>query len=410
MDRDILIVGAGAAGLAAARKLRAAGADVLILEACKHIGGRIYTIHDFASAEPAELGAEFVHGSPAEIHTLAEEASVSLERVEGSDLSFDGEHFAEGRDVEADLERLLEGERGKKDRPFEEALQASGLDDGAQTGLRNYIEGFNAAHAARISVQSLLRQQEVEGGDVARIAGGYDAIPRLLGAGLDVRLHSAVDSIQWRRGAVEVRAGEERWHARQVLVTVSLGVLQAGTIRFDPEPRASLDAARSLAMGAAVRLTMRFDERVWMRHGKLATASFLHTPSEPFTAWWPRGQMITAWAGGAQADRLPSRDRSALTELALDTLVKITGESLDNLRSNLAAVHYLDWSANQFTRGAYSYVPAGAIEAPSILAQAVEDTIYFAGEAVGESAECGTVQAAIRSGERAAQAMLAARD
>lgn len=406
METDILIIGAGVAGLTAAHHLQQAGVKTAVLEAGRHIGGRIHTIHDPAAAEPAELGAEFVHGEPPEIADLLE-PSFPQEEIEGDDLCFDEGEFRPCEGLLEEVEQLLFRAEGEPDMPFEKLLEQSTMDEVKKRRARLYIEGFNAADVRRIGVQGLIRQQRAEGERIARLRGGYDAIPRLLSAGLNVRLKSPVEVVRWKTGSVQATARQESWQAKRAVITVPLGVLQAGGIRFEPAPPGILEAAGQLAMGPASRLTFRFDERIWMRHQTLATASFIHVTGEPFPAWWSRGQLITAWAGGAQAESLRAHNPAAMISLALETLARLTGESTEVLRANLAAVHYHDWNNDPLTRGAYSYVPAGALAAVEALGKPVDRTLYFAGEATDPSGNWGTVQGAIRSGLRAAEAILA---
>jgi monoamine oxidase len=167
-----------------------------------------------------------------------------------------------------------------------------------------------------------------------------------------------------------------------------------------------LNAARRLAVGDVVRLTLRFDQPLWATHDRLSKAAFVHAPAEPFPAWWPRGPLLTAWAGGAQTKRLQGLDRQQLASTALDTLARIMSTDRAQLERRLGAIHFHDWIGDPFSRGAYSYVPAGALDAAEVIARPVENTLFFAGEAVDCEGHWGTVHGAIRSGERAANAVL----
>jgi monoamine oxidase len=186
-------------------------------------------------------------------------------------------------------------------------------------------------------------------------------------------------------------------------------VLQARSVRFDPQPSGIFDAASRLAVGHVVKLTMRFDHRLWMRHPQLATFSFVHAIDGAFPTWWTRGQMLTAWAGGRQVDRVSGMSRDELVSSAIDTFARISGIDSPRLMSELGAVHFHDWSVDPFSLGAYSYVPVGALEAAEALSQPVEETLYYAGEACGGSGQWGTVHGAMESGESCARAILDAR-
>jgi phytoene dehydrogenase-like protein len=159
---DAIIVGAGAAGLAAARKLHDAGMRVVVLEAKARIGGRIHTFHDPGSAEPVELGAEFVHGRPPEVFELAAKGNFKIIEVEGEHLCFTGGAFAECDDTVEHVAELLRHAARSRDVPFEELLKTSRLSPEEKEGARAYVEGFNAADAERIGVHGLARQQDAE--------------------------------------------------------------------------------------------------------------------------------------------------------------------------------------------------------------------------------------------------------
>jgi monoamine oxidase len=408
---EVIVIGAGVAGLAAGRKLLQAGLRVIVLEARKRAGGRIHTIHDAASAEPAELGAEFVHGAPPTLMRLIEEASVEVTSLEGDEVCIQGGELRACDDIVERVHTLITNAEPGPDLSVEDFLRTAPLGDEEKRRARAYIEGFNAADAKLMGLRGLILQEEkAEGDSVRRITRGYDAIPATLNAGLDLRLNSEVRAIRWRRGNVVVDvAGESSFEAAHAVITVPLGVLQSGLIHFDPEPGHSLSAARSLVMGHATRLTFRFDERIWMQHDKLATASFVHASDEPFPAWWSRGQLLTAWAGGAQSEPFRNLDRERITQIALDVLARITGAPHEKLSGSLAAVHYHNWSADPFACGAYSYIPVNGLDAIEELKKPVKHTLYFAGEAVDSQGHGGTVHGAIESGERAAGAILKVR-
>ncbi len=407
---DVLIIGAGVAGLAAANSLRAAGLSVKILEARKRVGGRIHTIHDAASAEPAELGAEFVHGRPAELIRLADRGRLGMSEIDGEDVCWEQGAFTTCSDVVEDVAKLLRGAESKPDQPFSQMLDASKMQPADKGRARDYVEGFNAADAGIAGTQGLARQQqaedETENDHTGRFAAGYDAIPALLNEGLHISLNTIVESVQWRRGQVEVTATGGQWTANRLLVTVPLGVLKARSIRFDPEPTAILTAADRLGAGHVVRLTMRFDRRLWIRCEPLASASFLHAAGEAFPTFWTRGQLITAWAGGPKADKLARLGREDLLMSALETLSRVISVPRGQLETELSALHYHDWCSDPFARCAYTWVPVNALPSVEALTQPVDDTLWFAGEAAEPSGHWGTVHGAIRSGERAASQMM----
>jgi monoamine oxidase len=227
-----------------------------------------------------------------------------------------------------------------------------------------------------------------------------------------VRLNSIVDAVKWRRGSatVEVRSAlngrRESLHSRRVLITVPLGVLQSGSIRFEPEPGVILGAAQALEFGNVFRVTLRFEKPFWADKPELSGASFILSEELVFPTWWTtlpvESAVITGWSAGPKADPLCGKTRSEIIDAALSSLEKIAG----SLTARLENAWFHDWHADPFSRGAYSYVPAGKLAARAKLAEPVEDTLYFAGEATDLIGYGGTVHGAIASGKRAAAQIL----
>src|SRR2546427_4710385 len=254
---DVLILGAGAAGLAAARDLSHAGLRVTVIEARPRVGGRILTLHDPRSPVPLEPGAAFIHGEAAETLPLARAAGLAVLELPGThELATAGQFKPMGDYWELfdrmnhDLARRLAG-RGK-DFPVSEYLDSARVPAARRGMLRDFVQGFYAAHPDRLSAQSLA--VETEGGDEEdevqgkqfRIANGGDALMKWLRDGLDpdrteVRLSTVAESVQWKRGAVSVacRGSSDRallptLSARTALITGPLAVLKAGLLRFEP--------------------------------------------------------------------------------------------------------------------------------------------------------------------------------
>ena len=195
-------------------------------------------------------------------------------------------------------------------------------------------------------------------------------------------------------------------HANRVVITMPLGVLQAGSLRFDPEPRGILDAAHALAFGDVYRLTLRFDRAFWQDNPEFAGAGFIFSEEPLFPTWWTtvpvETAVITGWSAGPKADPLRGKTRAEIVAAALASLGKIMHAPLGRLEN----AWFHDWEADPFSCGAYSYVPAGALAARRELAGPVEDTLYFAGEATDLIGYGGTVHGAIASGKRVAAQIL----
>jgi len=295
--------------------------------------------------------------------------------------------------------------------------------------LRGYVEGFNAADAERISAQSLGVQQKVEEsiqGDRARnVRGGYSQLTEYLAnrvrkTGCEIRLEHVVQAVRWGAGEVTVKTSKGSFAARRCIVTFPLGVLQHANredgVRFEPEP-AALAQARRLAMGTAERFTMIFRERWWERSEraslkKLRTMSFVFAPRHMPPVWWTKHPepeampKLTGWAGGPRAARLSGRRPEELGTSACGALAQVFGIPEQEIRNALVATHMHDWSLDPWACGAYSYVPAGALDAPMEMTKPEADTLFFAGEHTDITGHWGTVHAALRSGVRAATQIL----
>jgi monoamine oxidase len=442
VDYDTLILGAGVAGLAAARILAESGARVGVLEARRRIGGRVFTRHvaatDAERAIPVELGAEFVHGLPQETWELLREAALDTYELRGTRVrSAHGrlESLDENREGGlAVLEQMTQwaaAQSGGRDASFAEYLQLSAVGDAAGQRAVDYVEGFNAADSHVISVAALARQQlaedQIEADRLFRVRRGYDCLPEFLAAkiaqaGGTILLDRVVREIAWKRGAVTMRGvasdGDELCvRASRAVITLPLGVLQAGTVEFAPPPGTVLTHARRLAMGSVVRVTLLFGSRFWANPAaELEQLSFLFADDELPPTWWTAmpdaAPTITGWVGGSKAVGLQKIIASggqpeALLTLCLSALARIFGVSAAHLQSLLLSWHTHDWQADEFTRGAYSYAPVGAVDASQKMTEPVEGTLYFAGEHTDTSGHWGTVHGALRSGIRAATQLLA---
>jgi len=420
MESDILIIGAGIAGLTAGRALAEAGLQVMLVEARDRIGGRILSHR--VGDDAIELGAEFVHGRPPELLALIAEADAELYERDGSSAAFSAGVLEPCDTPGTDFE-LLEELRNppQPDVSFARYLATADLGHSRKIALTNFVEGFNAADAAQISAASLGAQQTaedaIEGDRASSLPGGYDCLPQYLATRIEelggrICLNLPVRKIHWSRSAVHLATSHTTLAASRAIVTVPLGVLQSGGLTITPRPEGVFLAASHMRMGHALRFTLRFSEPFWqtLAPSPIDDLSFLFTSSEMPPVWWTTHPhptaLMTGWVGGPRSMALSQLSADELAEQACTVLAKVFSLQPEDLRRRLLGCYTHNWSSDPFSLGAYSYIAAGGLDAPRQLAQPIEDTLFFAGEHTDTTASWGTVHAAIRSGLRAANQVL----
>jgi monoamine oxidase len=438
MTLDVIIVGAGAAGLAAALDLCKAGLSVIVLEARARVGGRIFTQRDPASSVPVELGAEFIHGKSKEIFSIIDEAHLQVEEVTGRHWFVDeGKLSGSGRFWSAVENVLAKMSDEIKDTSFEDFL--SSLPDDkysprAKEIAKRFVEGFHAARTERIGIHGLNAFEDashpIDGDRAFRLRNGYESITQWLQHetetnGGTIELDATVRDLKWQRSAVEASlATGDIHHATAALITVPLPLLQLeatdkAAINFDPRlPDWKLQAIRGLEMGSALRVGLHFTDRFWEtltlpgtdEHG-LKNLGFIHYADVPLPTWWTtlptHEAILVGWAGGPEAEKLANATEDEIVTRAVESLSRIFSVRESELRRRITKTYFHNWCEDENTRGAYAYLPVNGIEHQLNLAKPVNDTLFFAGEATSLG-NVGTVHGAIQSGQRAAREILTA--
>lgn len=430
-DFDVAVIGAGAAGLCAAAELAERGCSVALLEARGRLGGRIYTCSRAGVAYPIELGAEFIHGEAPVTQTLLRAAGVIAVDATGERFVRQGDDLSPGQDDFREVERLLQGASAL---PQDESVSRylarcrAGFDAATLDMVRMMVEGFDAADPEQASVKAIAEEwsgSSLEG--QARPLGGYEPLIAHLERRLDrpnvrLMLNSAVEAVDWARSCVRLAARRASaaisLTARRAIVTLPVSLLKAGAaererVRFEPELHAKQAALRGLELGHVIKVVLQFRRPFWeeLHQRRLKHAGFMHAPQAPFPTFWTllslRLPLLTAWSGGPGAQRLARLGEPEVSRQALYSVAQLLGIAEQAVRDELVAVHRYDWSADCWSRGAYCYVTAGGQGAPALLAEPLQDRLYFAGDAT-HSEQTGTVEAALSSGRQAAQAVLRA--
>jgi monoamine oxidase len=421
---DVVVVGAGMAGLTAARSLAEAGLKVLVAEAQDRIGGRIWTRH--VGDEAIELGAEFIHGRPPELWALIEEAGLETYEREGSQICFEDDALIDCsgamQQVFDPLEKLEDFDG--PDMSFAEYLDHAQIPMEDRARIIGYVEGFNAADHREVSVMALGAQQKAEeavGSDHNyRLRGGYDQLPRYLSEriaefGGKVLTGTPVKDIRWEEGQVEIVSDLWSFRAPHAVITLPLAVLQRGKVKITPRPHHIVEAADRLRMGQVRRFTLMFAEKFWNDlppQPAIGEMSFLFAFTEMPPVWWTphpeASNTITGWVGGPRSAALTGLDPKALGDKACAALARIFGLRKQRVHGLLKGCYTHDWQHDRFSLGAYSYVASGGLDASRRMTEPVVDTLFFAGEHTDITGHWGTVHAAMRSGLRAAEQVLTA--
>lgn len=427
---DVIIIGAGAAGLSAAVTLSDAGYHVCILEARDRIGGRIYTRYERDFPLPIELGAEFIHGHAPATMAWLRRANIAMIDASNNRWSLhDGKLQTGSRLFDAMKRGLERAPRPKKDIPFAAYIHGDAkpyLSKQVREFACSLVEGYDAADATRVSTLHTLKVWSGSGAadsPTFRPAGGYAELMRAMASWLQpekVQLHlnCVVKEVQWGRDGVTVkalRAGEVcEFAAKKAIVTLPLGVLQLTTpdaVHFTPALKEKHKALAQLGVGPALKVGLRFHEAFWesVQQGRFCDASFFHSQTGEFRTYWTslpsRAPLLYGWVGGPKARQWSARTQNDVVQASLSGLERMFGKRT-SLRGDFQDSYLHDWQADPFARGAYSYVLAGGSAARKALAKPLQNTLFFAGEAADVAGESGTVAGALQSGTAAAKAIM----
>ena len=424
-----MVIGAGAAGLAAARYLAARSLRVVLVEARDRIGGRVLSRPSVRASVAMELGAEFIHGPAPQTKALllaAGSAAIdtggeSWTRRDDGSLRRDDDNFVSAASILEGARSLAEDE--SVDRFLERFDQDPAMRETARTA-RAFVEGFDAADPAVASARAIAN--ELRSGvddEAARPLGGYPPMFEYLrnacaSAGVRMLLSTTVRRISWGRGSVAVDVYDGSRELRTLRARVAIVTLPAGVLRhtgddtgvvFEPRlPAAKREALAAIEMGHVVKVVLRFRTAFWetIHEGRYRDAGFFRVTGQPFAVYWTqvpvRSEVIVAWVGGPKAVALSDVTEDECIGRALEGFGGLFGEpALARQEFEGAAMH--DWSRDPFARGAYSYVATGGGDAREVLGSPLDDALFFAGEATSNDGQGGTVNGALETGERAAR-------
>lgn len=417
---DVLIVGAGMAGLGAAQALHADGYRVIILEARDRIGGRVWTDHTWPNS-PLDMGASWIHGvrnNP--ITALARRFNVrTVETDYDSHLVYDGHgrrlSDAEQEEIEEIFEELLAelaalGEELDDDisiqAAFDQLLAGESLSRQEQQKLNFAINTIiEHEYAADIGDLSLWYTDEGQafGGEDVLFPGGYGQIAQGLAAGLDVRLNHTVQQISYGRDGVTITTNQAVFKSDQAVVTLPLGVLKSGSVQFSPPlPQRKMTAVRNMGMGLLNKVYLRFPAVFWDKAPDLL--GYMGDNKGEWAEWLNinkvTGQpVLLCFNAGNYGRQLESFTDEKIVAEAMTVLRTMYGTAVPNPEAWLIT----RWASDPLAGGSYSYLPPGATpDDYDALAAPVDGRLFFAGEATSRD-HAATVHGAFLSGEREAR-------
>ena len=407
-DLDVAIIGAGAAGIAAARRIAAASRRFAVLEATNRTGGRCVT-DTAVFGVPFDLGAHWIHrfdgnppGGPAsadglDIYAAPRGQTIRIGPRNARDAELEGFLSALVRSRRA----IADAGKGRTDAPAARALPADLADWRAtmEFVLGPFVCGKDLA---ALSAIELARMPERDNDAFCR--QGYGALIARLANGLPVRLSTPVSRIEWDRNGVTVATPKGSLRARAAIVTASTNVLTADKIVFKPElSKRQLDAAAALSLGSYDHiafdmprnpLNLQRDDLVFEKSSDQHTAALL---ANVFGS-----SLHLVEVGGDFGRELSTKGSAAMIEFAQDWMASLFGSST---KKSIKRSYATRWNEEPFTLGAMSAAVPGATDARRILAEPIGGRIWFAGEALHET-QWGTVNGAWESGERTAEAVL----
>ena len=415
----VIIIGAGASGLMAAATLLEQNHVVTMVEARDRIGGRIHTGFGKFSL-PVEAGAEFMHGQQPLTKKLADEAGCDLILLSGNRFRLSdgvlkkGDFFDEHwEDLTHELERL------QQDTDLASFLGQHFNDDKYKDLRKNvqaFVEGYDAADLHRVSAMALGEEwSESDDEHQYHIQGGYGKLmlhleKKVESLGGTLSLSSPVSRIDWSPGKVKVHTDKQVLEGNKLIITVPLGVLQRGTITFNPALPAHEDAFSKMGFGGVIKFFLEFRTAFW--EDRIARpfkdAAFIFSDAAVPT-WWSqlpdRTPLLTGWLGGP-ATRNINHEPEALYDKAIQSLQYIFQTGASAIQDQIRHWHVADWSGDPYAYGAYAYPTVEGRKSNEFISQPVRETIYFAGEAFYNGPAMGTVEAALVSGKAVAEELI----
>jgi monoamine oxidase len=411
---DVIVIGAGMAGITAARELVRSGCSVAVLEARDRIGGRIMTQDDFCDGL-VEGGAEFVHGRKAATIKEVHEAGLELR---GSPQMRRTAFNLGGATRWLPVACLhpetwaCAGMRGRIARSQPPDLSAREFMDkhGYRGRARQLTEMTFLQHlpgsADEVGVLGLVDDGvlDLQTRYNHRIVTGYSSLPRSLANGLDIQLNTVVEAIIWEDQKARVRlARGQEMEARAVISTLPIGVLKSRAVRFEPElPPSKQEALSLIESGPITKILLHFQEKFWPGWMEMVACA-----TGPVNLYWSvfrnvkeRPSVLTGYCIGPRAAALSAEIEEKAIDIVMADLQRLFPKS--NPHRDLVNYRMVNWAEDPFARGGYSFLRPGARSARADLRAADTGALFWAGAGTESKPVSELVETAYLSGLRAA--------
>ncbi|HET6765862.1 MAG TPA: NAD(P)/FAD-dependent oxidoreductase [Chitinophagaceae bacterium] len=416
MKYHVIVIGAGVAGLTAAKYLGEAGYNVCLLEASETAGGRIATIDEKGFSNPVETGAEFIHGNLPLTFKLLKEAGISYTPVEGNMIRVQNGIWQNEELDERWDEFMKELNQLKTDVTILEFLNEHFFAPQylhLRQAVQRFAEGFDLADISKASILSVKKEWKNIDKKQYRITGGYSQLVNYLLnccrlQKVAIRFNSCVNRIKYHVESVAVFTTDNKeFNADKLIMTVSVGVLQSGTIHYEPALTDHAVAIQSLGFGPVIKFLLEFKTSFWNEFDD--DIGFILS-DEQVPTWWTQlpaeSNLLTGWLGGANAAEKIFESDEALLQTALQSLSSIFRMPSAMLREELIHYKIINWQMVQHIKGGYSYSTLGSEQAIKVLSNPIEGIIFFAGEAIAGGDSQGTVESAIQNGYETAKRLI----
>jgi monoamine oxidase len=414
-ETDVVIVGAGSAGLSAAKELAKRGLSYVVVDGSHRIGGRAYS-EEIAPGVWFDLGCSFLHhGATNPFGPIADNLGVPLNR-ERADM------FSHIRACRNGIQLTDEESArfGQYDADCEEAIKAS-VARGEDRAISELVDTENEFFPPYANAMAVINNMDIDetsavdhhdfgDGDVASnldipVPGGYGNLVKTWGADVDVTLNCRVDKIDWSGSGVAVETVKGTVRGRVALVTVSTGILASNNILFDPVlPDWKIEAYLGLPTGTVNKICLHFDKDVFGPDG----LGFYTTWSDAGDAAFLEASIngndtAIVYVGGRHGIWLEKQGQQAGHDFALDRVADVFG---NDVRKEVTRSIVTAWGADPWTLGSYSRARPGHTHQRKGLAKLIDGRLFFAGEATssGAGSSChGAYLSGIRAAEEIAE-------